>query len=149
MLLRILHRTTYAYPGSVNMAQHMAHLTPLNTAGQTLHEHTLRISPEPAARTQTVDVFGNLRTFFSLQAPHDTLSVEADSLVETSEPRALPLDTDVRHQQDLFQRVGGINVDLARARLGGAAKAHHLVETIEAVPELLRRLLQPLFQFVE
>ena len=94
MLLRILHRTTYHYPGAVNMAQHMAHLTPLTTASQTLHEHSLRISPDPAARTQTLDVFGNLRTFFSLQAPHDTLSVEADSLVETSEPLALPLDAD-------------------------------------------------------
>ncbi|MCU0763787.1 MAG: transglutaminase family protein [Hydrogenophaga sp.] len=93
MLLRILHRTVYEYHGAVNLAQHMAHLTPLNTPGQTLHESRLRISPEPAARTQTLDVFGNLRTFFSLQAPHDTLSVEADSLVETTEPRPLPLET--------------------------------------------------------
>lgn len=94
MLLRILHRTLYRYQGSVNMAQHMAHLTPLNTEGQTRHEHSLRISPEPAARAQTLDVFGNLRTFFSLQTPHDALTVEADSLVETSEPNPLPLDTD-------------------------------------------------------
>jgi len=90
MLLRILHRTIYNYQGSVNMAQHMVHLTPVNTGSQTLHEHTLRISPEPAARNQTVDAFGNLRTFFSLQSPHEKLTVEADSLVETSEPLPLP-----------------------------------------------------------
>jgi transglutaminase-like putative cysteine protease len=90
MLLRILHRTLYHYHGSVSMAQHMVHLTPVNTASQTLHEHALRISPTPAARNQTVDVFGNVRTFFSLQAPHERLTVEADSLVETTEPRPLP-----------------------------------------------------------
>jgi transglutaminase-like putative cysteine protease len=90
MLLRILHRTVYDYHGSVNMAQHMVHLTPVNTGSQTLHEHALRIHPEPVARNQTVDAFGNLRTFFSQQAPHDKLTVEAESLVETSEPLPLP-----------------------------------------------------------
>jgi transglutaminase-like putative cysteine protease len=90
MLLRILHRTVYDYHGSVNMAQHMVHLTPVNTGSQTLLEHALRIHPEPAARNQTMDAFGNLRTFFSQQSPHDTLTVEAESLVETSEPLPLP-----------------------------------------------------------
>ncbi len=90
MLLRILHRTVYNYHGTVNMAQHMVHLTPANTATQTLREHALRISPEPAARSQAVDAFGNPRTFFSLQSPHETLTVEADSLVETVEPLPLP-----------------------------------------------------------
>ena len=90
MLLRILHRTVYDYHGSVHMAQHMVHLTPVNTGSQTLLEHALRIHPEPAARNQTVDAFGNLRTFFTQQSPHDTLTVEAESLVETSEPLPLP-----------------------------------------------------------
>ncbi len=76
------------------MAQHMAHLSPVDTASQRVLAHELRISPEPAARNQTTDVFGNLRTFFSLQSPHETLVVEADSLVETEPPRALPDDAD-------------------------------------------------------
>ena len=90
MLLRILHRTRYRYRGSIDMAQHMVHLSPRATPTQQLIEHTLRITPEPAARSQTVDVFGNLRTFFSLQAPHETLTVEADSLVQTEAPQPLP-----------------------------------------------------------
>lgn len=90
MLLRILHRTRYRYHGSIDMAQHMVHLSPKDTATQQLIEHSLRIQPEPAARSQTTDVFGNLRTFFSLQAPHETLTVEADSLVQTEAPQALP-----------------------------------------------------------
>jgi transglutaminase-like putative cysteine protease len=90
MLLRVLHTTTYDYRGSVDMAQHMVHLSPVDTPCQQVHSHTLRITPEPAARSQTTDVFGNRRTFFSLQAPHDTLTVEADSLVQTRELRPLP-----------------------------------------------------------
>ena len=92
MLLRILHTTTYRYHGSVDMAQHMVHLSPVDTPTQAVQAHALRVKPEPAARSQTTDVFGNQRTFFSLQAPHDTLVVEADSLVETHEPGPLPDD---------------------------------------------------------
>jgi transglutaminase-like putative cysteine protease len=90
MILRIVHRTTYRYHGSVDMAQHMVHLSPVETPCQRVLSHTLRITPEPAARSQTTDVFGNQRTFFSLQAPHETLSVEADSLVETCKLKPLP-----------------------------------------------------------
>lgn len=90
MILRVLHTTTYRYHGSVDMAQHMVHLSPVDTPCQQVQAHTLRITPEPAARSQTTDVFGNQRTFFSLQAPHETLVVEADSLVETCEPKPLP-----------------------------------------------------------
>jgi transglutaminase-like putative cysteine protease len=90
VLLRIIHRTTYRYQGSIDMAQHMVHLSPLDTPGQQLLKHALRITPEPASRSQTTDVFGNLRTFFSLQAPHETLTVEADSEVQTRAPAELP-----------------------------------------------------------
>ncbi|OGB18856.1 MAG: transglutaminase [Burkholderiales bacterium RIFCSPLOWO2_12_67_14] len=90
MLLRILHRTRYRYHGTIDMAQHMVHLSPRDTPTQKLLAHTLHVRPEPSARSQTTDAFGNLRTFFSLQAPHDTLTVEADSLVETQAPRPLP-----------------------------------------------------------
>ena len=48
--------------------------------------HSLRIAPHPAQLTETVDLYGNTRTFFSLQSAHDTLSVVADSLVSTSAP---------------------------------------------------------------
>ena len=83
MKLRVLHTTTYRYQASVDLAQHMVHLSPVDTPCQQVLSHTLRISPEPAARSTTTDVFGNRRTFLSLQAPHDTLTVEADRLVRT------------------------------------------------------------------
>ena len=90
MQLRILHTTEYDYLGSVDFAQHMVHLTPRGGDGQRLLRHGLTISPAPSARNQTTDVFGNLRTFFSLQAPHERLVVQADSEVSTCEPLPLP-----------------------------------------------------------
>jgi transglutaminase-like putative cysteine protease len=90
MDLRIVHTTTYAYQGSVDLAQHMVHLTPVDTPTQRVRAHTLRIDPEPATRNDVRDAFGNVGSFFSLQAPHDTLTVEADSLVQTRVPRPLP-----------------------------------------------------------
>ncbi|MDF1480507.1 transglutaminase family protein [Extensimonas sp. H3M7-6] len=91
MLLRILHRTCYRYQGPVDHAQHMLHLSPVDTAVQQVHAHTLRVTPEPAAQSQARDTFGNLRSFFTLQAPHESLCVEADSLVQTQPPAALPI----------------------------------------------------------
>jgi transglutaminase-like putative cysteine protease len=90
MLLRILHRTRYRYHGSIDLAQHMVHLSPLDTPHQRLVENELRIDPMPAARSQTTDVFGNQRIFFSLQATHSVLTVEADSVVETLAHQPLP-----------------------------------------------------------
>ncbi|MCW5653693.1 transglutaminase family protein [Hydrogenophaga sp.] len=90
MLLRILHRTRYRYQSPIDMAQHMLHLQPRDTACQQLLSHELRLDPEPAARSDAVDVFGNARTFFSLQSSHTRLTVEADSLVQTQAPQRLP-----------------------------------------------------------
>ena len=92
MELRVHHRTTYRYQSPVDMAQHMLHLSPRDTATQRVHQHKLSIEPAPASTHQSRDAFGNLRTFFSLQSPHETLAVEADSLVETTAPPLPPDD---------------------------------------------------------
>ena len=86
MELRITHETRYDYTPAVETAQHMAHLRPLATPYQQLVSHQLDIFPTPAQRSQTPDVYGNLRTFFSLQAPHTTLRVVATSVVCTRAP---------------------------------------------------------------
>lgn len=73
MDLRITHETRYDYSPAVETAQHMAHLRPIDTACQRLLRHRLDIFPSPAQCTETPDVYGNVRTFFSLQAPHTAL----------------------------------------------------------------------------
>ena len=86
MLLRIIHETLFDYVPAVKTAQHMAHLRPSDTPMQQVLKHSPTISPEPAQRSESVDIYGNLRTFFSLQSRHEELKVVADSLVMTSAP---------------------------------------------------------------
>jgi len=90
MHLRVVHHTRYHYQGAVDLAQHMVHLSPVDTACQTVLGHTLSVTPEPATRIQQSDAFGNQRTFFALQAPHEQLDVLADSLIQTQAPDELP-----------------------------------------------------------
>jgi transglutaminase-like putative cysteine protease len=83
MKLHITHETVYDYRPAVETAQHMAYLTPLDNATQTLLSHSLQVTPEPAQINSTQDVFGNSRSFFSLQVPHTQLRVLASSQVRT------------------------------------------------------------------
>ncbi len=86
MQLEITHETHYAYQPAVETAQHVAHLRPPSTPHQQLLSHTLTITPTPSQLTQSPDVYGNLCSFFALQAVHDELNVVARSLVRTSLP---------------------------------------------------------------
>lgn len=83
MNLEITHTTHYRYTPVVETAQHIAYLRPLNHAGQTLETHTFQVSPSPTPMRHALDVYGNTRSFFSLQTPHDVLLVEAHSTVTT------------------------------------------------------------------
>jgi transglutaminase-like putative cysteine protease len=84
VLLHVVHETAYDYQPTVRTAQHMAHLKPVHDARQQLLSHRLAIDPAPAQRSEAVDVFGNTRTFFSLEFAHDALRVRAESLVATT-----------------------------------------------------------------
>ncbi|MBI2768763.1 MAG: transglutaminase family protein [Burkholderiales bacterium] len=88
MLLRVVHETCYDYSPPVKTAQHMAHLKPQHNALQQVLSHQLRINPSPVQQTETTDVYGNTRAFFSLAGAHDELMVVADSVVATTAPAA-------------------------------------------------------------
>lgn len=93
MLLHVVHETAYDYAPPVRTGQHMAHLKPADGAGQQLLRHELAVEPEPARVTESIDVFGNTRSFFSLEFAHDVLRVRAESLVATApgeEPAGSP-----------------------------------------------------------
>jgi len=92
MHLQITHETRYNYVPPVEVAQHMAYLQPWDAASQQLLSHTLRVEPRPAQQTSAVDVYGNRRTFISLQTPHAQLRVVATSTVVTT-ARAMPEST--------------------------------------------------------
>jgi transglutaminase-like putative cysteine protease len=86
MQLHITHETCYDYAPAVDIAQHMAYLKPRDTATQQLMSHSLSVSPEPNAQTAMLDVYGNTRSFFSLQTAHTQLLVIARSVVATQPP---------------------------------------------------------------
>ena len=86
MLLHVVHETAYDYVPMVRTAQHMAHLKPTDRHGQKLLSHRHAIDPAPVQRSEAVDVFGNTRSFFSLEYSHDFLRVQAESLVATVAP---------------------------------------------------------------
>jgi len=83
MKLQITHETLYDYSPAVETAQHMAYLTPLHTPTQQLLKTSLMVSPQPAQIRAMTDVFGNTRSFFSLQVAHRELRVVASSEVLT------------------------------------------------------------------
>lgn len=84
MLLHVVHETRYRYTPVVENAHHVVHLKPASRNGQTLLDYALRVNPEPVQLRETEDVYGNTRTYFSLQAAHESLTVVADSIVSTS-----------------------------------------------------------------
>ena len=92
MLLHLLHETRYAYTPTVESAHHVLHLKPASHAGQQLLRHSLSISPQPARLQELTDVYGNSRSYFSLQGPHDKLTVRANSIVSTLALNAAPQD---------------------------------------------------------
>jgi hypothetical protein len=89
MRLRVLHQTTYHYQSPVVLGQHIAHLRPTEATGQTLISHSFHVDPLPAHLEDSRDAFGNWRTFFALQSSHQSLTVVADSVVDTVPARPL------------------------------------------------------------
>jgi transglutaminase-like putative cysteine protease len=92
MRLRITHETHYDYRPAVETAQHMAYLTPLHCPTQELIKHRLEVTPQPSQINARADVFGNTRSFFSLQTPHRHLRVVGISEVITR-PAVMPDST--------------------------------------------------------
>ncbi len=113
MLLQVTHDTRYRYMPTVETAQHMAYMQPRAHASQTVLEFVLQISPTPALMRNIDDVYGNTRCFFSLQTPHEVLSVVAHSLVST---RPSPIVTSVmpwEKVRELFRYRAGNRFDPA------------------------------------
>lgn len=83
MKLRITHETHYRYSPTVVTAQHVAHLEPTNTPCQTSLSHSFSTLPQAHKISQHQDAFGNHRCYWSLPTAHNTLQVNAQSMIET------------------------------------------------------------------
>lgn len=103
MQLQVTHETCYDYAPPVEVAQHIAYLQPPSTAHQRVLAHSLRVEPAPSRHTCAPDVFGNQRSFISLQTPHAQLRVVAHSTLVTRDLPMPPSTVAWEQVRDLFR----------------------------------------------
>ena len=85
----VLHDTHYTYEAPVGISRQVLHLTPRETAYQTLLAHEIRVTPTPDISRDVIDPFGNPVRSFCVERDHGELSVVCESKVEVR-PRAYP-----------------------------------------------------------
>jgi len=81
MLLRISHTTSFIYEKPVYQSQNEIRMHPLDGPRQRLVEFELIVNPEPAL-LEYDDYFGNHVYAISIYPPHQSLTIEARSVVE-------------------------------------------------------------------
>ena len=96
MRYRIVHKTEYFYGITVSQCHNLAHLRPRNLPAQQCLGHRLEIDPLPMDLAEHEDFFGNHVSYFSIQQPHQTLTVTATSEIQLdSGNNQLVLDKDI------------------------------------------------------
>lgn len=108
MRLRITHETRYAYSPAVELALHMAYLQPPPTRCQSRLDYRLEIEPKPSVLNETPDIYRNVRAFFEINEPHDSLLVRATSLVDTQLPAPVSSQVSWEAVRDAFIYHAGI-----------------------------------------
>lgn len=88
MEYRVRHRTTYRYLQPVAQSQHLLHLAPRSTRIQAVVATRIAVTPEPTRRTERLDAFGNHAEWLTLEDPHTTLEILAESRVVEAEAPA-------------------------------------------------------------
>ena len=91
MIYAVRHATTYHYEQPVTLSTHRLRLTPRETPRQKLRRFALDVAPEGARLVAERDIFGNAAHLLDLRQDHDTLTIEARSVVERL-PAAPPVD---------------------------------------------------------
>lgn len=84
----ITHRTAYGYSDVVTSSYGRGHLTPRDTAWQRCLASDLHIDPVPADRSTSLDVYGNISSYFHVTEHHQALTVTSRSIVEVDPPPA-------------------------------------------------------------
>ena len=104
MNYKITHKTEYSYTHPVNLCYNEVRLTPRNFAYQQCGESHLSVEPEPKEYRKRKDFFGNTVYYFTIQQPHNQLTVTVTSYVavkgrEQQQDFAEHLAWEAAHQQ--------------------------------------------------
>lgn len=84
---RVTHQTTYRYQSPVTSSFGQLCLLPRDFEGQRCTSSTVDIAPEPSDHRERVDYFGNRVAYFTVQEPHELLTIKASSDVEVNDDR--------------------------------------------------------------
>ena len=79
MNYRITHQSHYEYAETVSLSHNQARLSPRSFFNQTCLNSHITINPQPASFREQKDFFGNRTAYFSIEQPHNILSVTATS----------------------------------------------------------------------
>lgn len=85
MRYRVRHHTEYKYNSPVSLCYNMTHLLPRDTPNQHCLTRRIKVRPTPIYHRAGTDYFGNETYYFSIQEPHDKLSIEVESTFEINE----------------------------------------------------------------
>jgi transglutaminase-like putative cysteine protease len=101
VLLMVRHRTQLEYDRRVRQAHSEVRKTPVDTGLQTVVSSSLTVSPAAQIGTHR-DYFSNVVSHFNLTEPHDSLTLSAESVVETTDAICCGLEAppDPRHWSD-------------------------------------------------
>ncbi len=87
MNYKITHNTHYSYSNLVNLGYNEARLTPRSFERQKCNHCELTVEPDPTNYREREDFFGNTVSYFTIQRPHQELSVTVTSDVEVNTPK--------------------------------------------------------------
>lgn len=82
MNYNITHKTEYSYTHPVNLCYNEARLTPRNFTDQVCLNSQFVVEPEPKECRERQDFFGNTVYYFTIQQPHNQLTVTVTSHVD-------------------------------------------------------------------
>ena len=86
MIYTLTHRTTYKYGSEVTYARCVLRLTPRSSAGQTVLEGSVRVTPTPRHTFQRTGPFGEQTLTVLIDTPHRSLVIEARARVDVHVP---------------------------------------------------------------
>ncbi len=119
MILDVSHKTFYAYSAPVVQSQHLVHLTPRDTARQTVKHHSLIVEPAPASRYDGFDTFGNAMAVLDIELPHREFVLHARSTIETFAPPEIDVTQTTAWDaldEPLMPAGGGVDIDVVQFR---------------------------------
>ncbi len=91
MMHRIVHTTTYQYADNAEACHNLVHLQPRDLPTQQCRQTLLRIDPAPDRVHEYLDYFGNHVHSFAVYAPHQQLTITAESYVTLAAREMIPV----------------------------------------------------------